>query len=81
MDLNTTNRNTYIKHINPERAQLIDPTKKPSESTLRTTAVPMQSLTQTRSDYVFHKGFRPPKLADVDPYLSDLNRQIYPGNM
>ena len=81
MDMNTTNRNTYVKYANPERAQLFDPYKNSETTNLKTNATPMQSVTQSKSDFVFHQNFQRTKPANVDPYMSDLDRQIYPHNM
>ena len=80
--MNTTNRNTYVKYPNAERTKPFDPNKNAENNiTNKQSLAPFQSTTQNRADFVVYHNFEPTKPANVNPYLSDLDRQIYPNNM
>lgn len=74
----TNYRETFKHHVNAERAQLIDPTKNQTNNVVVAQLTPMKCISQTRSDYVFHKNGRPSTQAQCDPYQSNLIEHIYP---
>ena len=80
MDLSSNYRETYVKFADPERAKLADPEKK-SRIFSAAASNPFPSVTQSRSDYVYYLNPQRPKLADCNPYESNLNEQLYPGNV
>ena len=86
MDFETNYRKTFMQHPNFERAKTFLPTH---NSTLifnnnnnndKNKKISFQSMTQTKSDFPIYPDHRPPKPADCNPYVSNLNEQLYPGN-
>lgn len=78
MDFETVNRETYIKHENAERAQLADPQ---GNQNVISNPIPMKSISQTRHDYIFYANHKPPSIQFTNPYDSNLNEIVYPGNI
>ncbi|RNA34149.1 stabilizer of axonemal microtubules 1-like [Brachionus plicatilis] len=79
MDLATSYRNTFIKHENNDLVGKIVPKNSVNliSSDKKKT---ISGTTQTRADFVYYPHHVPPKLADCNPYTSNLNKQIYPNN-
>jgi hypothetical protein len=78
MEFETVNRETYIKHENAERAKLVDPQ---GNQNIISNPIPMKSISQTRHDYIFYANHKPPTIQPNNPYDSNLNEIVYPGNV
>ena len=76
MDMATNYRDTFVKHKNAERSQIIVPR---ADIVLNPNKNSAPSITQTKTDFVFHANHHPPKPADCNPFVSNLNKDIYPG--
>ena len=77
MDFDTNYRGTFIKYNNPEMVKKILPQ---NDIVLNPNKNRTPNITQTKTDFVFYPNHQPPKQADCNPFASDLNRDIYPGN-
>lgn len=78
MALNTNYRDTFVKYQNFERQKAIVP-KTNNETVIFESHRPTLSKSQTSMDFIRYPNFQPPKPANCNPYISDLNNQIYPG--
>ena len=78
MDFNSNYRETFVKFNDVERAKLFNPENK--SKIFSTPNKPFSATTQSRSDYVLYLNHQRAPLADCNPYESNLNEQIYPGN-
>lgn len=77
MDMGTNYRETYIKYSDYEPVKKHVPVQNEIVSPNKST---IPSITQTHHDYGY-KQTRPAKLADCNPYISNLDQLLYPGNM
>lgn len=77
MDLGTNYRETFIKYSDIEPVKKVLPNQ--NEIIISSNKLMMPSITQTHHDFSY-KPSRPPKLADCNPYLSNLDQLIYPGS-
>lgn len=81
MNLATSYRDTFIKYENTEPVQKIVPQSQANNVVnSRDKKKFISSITQNRADFVYYHDHVPPKPADVNPYISNLDQQIYPNN-
>lgn len=78
MDLATSYRDTFIKYDNNELVSKIVPKK--SENLISDKKKTISGITQTRADFVYYPNHVPSKPADCNPFISNLNKCIYPNN-
>lgn len=75
MTLETNYRETFVKFKDPERTKLIVP-----KSTITyEPRKPFLNKSQTSLDFVAYSNHKPPRAAECNPFVSNLNDQIYPG--
>jgi hypothetical protein len=80
MDMDTNYKTDFVLFKDAERARLIDPdrhSKKVLSTSLARAAV--TGITQNKIDFKNYPNHRPPPPANVNPYESYLNHQLYPG--
>jgi hypothetical protein len=70
------NRETFVKYSDIEPVKKYLPIQNEVMVQPNKTLIP--SITQTHSDYEF-KPSKPAKLADCNPYISNLDELLYPG--
>jgi hypothetical protein len=83
MDFQTNYRKTFMQHPGFERAKTFIPNHNSTlifNSDDKNKKISFESITQTKSDFPIYPDHRPPKPADFNPYISNLNEQLYPGN-
>ena len=77
MDLGTNYRETFVKYSDYEPVKKILPNQ--NEMLISSTKMMIPSITQTHHDFGY-KPSQPPKPADCNPYVSNLDQLIYPGS-
>ena len=79
LDLVTSYRDTFKKHpIESSKER-----KLPQSQNILSISdkMPMIGETQNKADFKFYADFQPTKPANCDPFVSDLDKQIYPGTL
>lgn len=79
MELGTNYRDTFVKYADVERVQKITP-RNQGDQVLSNKKAIISGVTQTKSDFIFYPDHQPPKLAEVNQYISNVGTDLYPGN-
>lgn len=79
MDMNTNYKVDFVPFKNAERAKKFAPDYH-SQQVANTERVPIAGVTQTRVDFKPYPGYKQREPNGVDPYVSHLDQDLYPGN-
>jgi hypothetical protein len=80
MELVTNYRDAFVKFDNAERAVNAKPGQNSNVISTNNKEEKKLNQTQNQIDFKPHLNHQPPKMANTNPFLSDLDKQLYPGN-
>jgi len=79
MELATNYRDAYVKFENAEKAINAKPVQNANVLSTNNKQNPLNK-TQNQVDFKPHLNHQPPKMANTNPFVSNLDKQLYPGN-
>ncbi len=82
MELATNYRDAFVKFTNPEKAVNAKPVQNANVLSTNNKEEKKFSVnkTQNQVDFKPHLNHQPPKMANTNPFLSNLDKHLYPGN-